>query len=75
MKTKTGKTRLGPLSLNQLKEMLEKSSRPKDKSKIQSRIRTLEKRRERSGNFTDNLNAMADALNETFAKELAQTTE
>ncbi len=44
MTTKTGKTRLGPLNLNQLKEMLEKSSRPKDKSKIQNRIRILESR-------------------------------
>jgi hypothetical protein len=43
MKTKTGKTRLGPLSLAQLKDMLEKTSRPKDKSKIVNRIRYLEK--------------------------------
>ena len=34
MKTKTGKTRLGPLSLTQLQEMLEKSSRPKDKERF-----------------------------------------
>ena len=44
MLTKTGKTRLGPLNLNQLKEMLEKTSKKKDKSKIQSRIRILESR-------------------------------
>ena len=43
MKTKTGKTRLGPLSLTQLKDMLEKSTRAKDKSKIVNRIRALEK--------------------------------
>jgi DNA-binding transcriptional regulator WhiA len=43
MTTKTGKTRLGPLSLTQLKEMLEKSSKPKDRDKIENRIRTLEK--------------------------------
>jgi hypothetical protein len=43
MKTKTGKTRLGPLSLAQLNDMLGKSSRPKDKSKIVSRIKRLEK--------------------------------
>jgi hypothetical protein len=43
MTTKTGKTRLGPLSLTQLKEMLEKSSKPKDRAKIENRIRTLEK--------------------------------
>lgn len=44
MLTRNGKTRLGPLSLTQLKDMLEKSSRPKDKSKIQNRIKTLESR-------------------------------
>jgi hypothetical protein len=44
MLTKNGKQRLGPLSLAQLTTMLEKSSRPKDKAKIQSRIRTLEAR-------------------------------
>ncbi len=44
MKTKTGKTRLGPLSLKQLYELLEKSSRAKDKGKIRSRIRILEER-------------------------------
>ena len=44
MKHKTGKPRLGPLSLAQLNEMLEKSSRPKDKGKIRNRIRILEKR-------------------------------
>ena len=42
MKTKTGKPRLGPLNLTQLKEMLEKSSRPKDKAKIQKRVKLLE---------------------------------
>ena len=44
MLTKNGKTRLGPLNLTQLTSMLEKSSKPKDKAKIQSRIRTLEAR-------------------------------
>ena len=44
MKTKTGKPRLGPLSLVQLKEMLEKSSRPKDKAKILNRVKILEAR-------------------------------
>jgi len=42
MKTKTGKTRLGPLNITQLKDLLEKTSRPRDKGKIQTRIRTLE---------------------------------
>jgi hypothetical protein len=45
MQTRNGKTRLGPLNLKQLTEMLEKSSKPKDKAKINSRIRTLEKRK------------------------------
>ena len=45
MLTRNGKTRLGPLSLKQLTDMLEKSSKPKDKAKIHSRIRTLEKRK------------------------------
>ena len=44
MKTRTGKTRLGPLNLTQLKDMLEKSSRPKDKAKILNRIKILETR-------------------------------
>ena len=44
MLTRNGKTRLGPLNLKQLTEMLEKSSKPKDKAKIQTRIRTLEAR-------------------------------
>jgi hypothetical protein len=44
MLTKNGKQRLGPLSLTQLNSMLEKSSRPKDRAKIQSRIRVLEAR-------------------------------
>lgn len=44
MTTRTGKTKLGPLNLVQLKDTLEKSSRPKDKAKIQNRIRHLEAR-------------------------------
>jgi hypothetical protein len=43
MTTKTGKTRLGPLSLKQLEEMLEKSSKPKEKGKIVNRINSLKK--------------------------------
>ena len=39
--TKNGKPRLGPLNLKQLNDMLEKSSRPKDKSKIEKRINEL----------------------------------
>jgi hypothetical protein len=44
MKTKTGKTRLGPLNLKQLHELLSKESKIKNKGKIQNRIRELEKR-------------------------------
>jgi hypothetical protein len=44
MLTKNGKQRLGPLNLQQLTNVLEKSSRPKDKAKIQNRIRELESR-------------------------------
>lgn len=44
MKTRTGKTRLGPLNLKQLQELLEKETRAKNKGKIQTRIRKLEKR-------------------------------
>ena len=43
MMYKSGKPRLGPLSLAQLNDMLEKSSRPKDKGKIRNRIKILEK--------------------------------
>ena len=45
MQTKNGKPHLGPLSLIQLQTMLEKSSRPKDKAKIVTRIKELESRK------------------------------
>lgn len=41
--TKTGKTRLGPLNLNQLNDLLNKSSKPKDRARIRNRILQLEK--------------------------------
>ena len=44
--TKTGKTLLGPLNLKQLETMLEKVSRPKEKSKIVNRINTLKSRKD-----------------------------
>jgi hypothetical protein len=44
MLTKTGKTRLGPLNLKQLTDLIEKTSKAKDKSKIQRRIAELTKR-------------------------------
>jgi hypothetical protein len=40
LKTKTGKTRLGPLSIAKLEEML-KLARVKDRDKIENRIRYL----------------------------------
>ena len=43
MLTKNGKPRLGPLSLAQLEDMLAKSSRPKDKAKIENRVKILKK--------------------------------
>lgn len=38
MLTKTGKARLGPLNTAQLTTLLEKSTRPKEKAKIQRAI-------------------------------------
>ena len=60
MKTKTGKTRLGPLNLKQLHDMLVKESKPKNKSKIQNRIRALEKM-----GFKLPREPVADAVSET----------
>ena len=44
MMTKTGKKRLGPLNLKQLQELLESTSKPKEKAKIRNRILEVEKR-------------------------------
>ena len=38
MLTKTGKARLGPLNLNQLGAMLEKSTKPKEQAKIKKEM-------------------------------------
>lgn len=40
--TKTGKTRLGPLNMSQLEKLLNSTSAPKEKARIQSRIRQLQ---------------------------------
>jgi len=40
MRTRSGKTRLGPLNIAQLTKMLE-SAQPKNRAKIQNRINTL----------------------------------
>jgi hypothetical protein len=44
LKTKTGKTRLGPLNIQQLYDLLNKETRAKNKGKIQNRIREMEER-------------------------------
>jgi hypothetical protein len=44
MKTKTGKPRLGPLNIGQLESMLEKTAKPKEKSKILNRLKELKSR-------------------------------
>ena len=41
MLTKTGKARLGPLNLAQLTKLLETSTKPKDKDKIQRALNKL----------------------------------
>lgn len=41
MLTKTGKARLGPLNLAQLTKMLETSTKPKHKNKIQRALKKL----------------------------------
>jgi len=43
-KTKTGRVRLGPLNFSQLETMRDKSSKPKEQSKIQRRMNLLTKR-------------------------------
>jgi hypothetical protein len=43
-KTKTGRIRLGPLNFVQLESMRDKSSKPKEKAKIQRRMNLLAKR-------------------------------
>lgn len=42
MKTKTGRPRLGPLNLEQLNKLME-TARPKERAKIQNRIKALTK--------------------------------
>lgn len=44
MLTRTGKTRLGPLNMNQLHALMDKTQKKKEKAKIQRRIQTLNKR-------------------------------
>jgi hypothetical protein len=44
MLTRTGKPRLGPLNVKQLQDLLNKTQKKKDQSKIQRRITELMKR-------------------------------
>lgn len=44
MKTRSGKTRLGPLNLKQLNQLLETSQRPREKQRLRKRIAQVEKR-------------------------------
>lgn len=43
LKTKTGKTRLGPLSLTQLEELVVKASTKKDRGRYRQRLDQLRK--------------------------------
>jgi len=42
--TKTGRTLLGPLNIKQLEDMVSKSSKPKERDKINRRIKELQSR-------------------------------
>jgi hypothetical protein len=44
LQTKTGKTLLGPLNVQQLTALLERSSKPKEKAKITRRLMELKSR-------------------------------
>ena len=41
MKTRNGKTRLGPLSIPQLEDLITKTSSPKGKDRIRTRLAQL----------------------------------
>ena len=41
---KTGKKRLGPLNLEQLKKLLDAATKPKEKARIRNRITIVESR-------------------------------
>jgi hypothetical protein len=44
MKHKNGKPRLGPLNVRQLEDMLAKLARPRERNKIERRLRVLKSR-------------------------------
>ena len=44
LKTKTGKTRLGPLSITQIEDLIEKTSSKKIKGKFRQRLDQLKSR-------------------------------
>ncbi len=47
--TRNGRPRLKPLNLAQVKALLEKTGRPRDKAKIRNRLKVLEKRLRKLG--------------------------
>jgi hypothetical protein len=53
LKTKTGKTRLGPLSIAQLEDLIEKTSSKKTKGKFRQKLDQLKK--------SKNVKSVADA--------------
>lgn len=65
-KTKTGKIRLGPLTISQLETMLEKSSKPKEKSKIVNRLVVLKKR----PGYVKPVEAIVEEILETVTTDL-----
>ena len=72
--TKTGKTRLGPLNIAQLTEMLEKASRGVIKAKIANRIRIMKLRK----SYTEPVvieDVVIAEIAELVAEETLQATE
>ena len=49
--TRNGRPRLKPLNLAQVKELLEKTSRPRNRLKISNRLKVLQKRLKKKGVF------------------------
>jgi hypothetical protein len=66
-KTKSGKPRLGPLTIAQLESMLEKTAKPKEKSKILNRLTVLKKR----PGYVKPAETIVDEILATVSKDLA----
>ena len=73
--TKNGEVKIVSLNIQQLEPLLEKASKKKERAKIQNRLTVLKARRAKSGNFSEHLADVADAINTVFAEELATTTK